>query len=92
MTGTAETAEQETAGEPWNADRFAAVLTASVYEHFVNAMNGGRFTFCAHGRDEVFDLLDGEDDDDTLTFQRVPDGARFKVSFWVDATEVRGDD
>jgi hypothetical protein len=69
---------------PWDASRLAAVLTAAVYEHFTERL--GPFTFSAHGRDETYDLLDSADDDDVLTFERRPDGARFEVEFWVSAT------
>lgn len=74
-------AEEET---PWNADRLGAVLTTAVYEHFVNRL--GPFTFSAYGRDEEYEMLDGEPDDDVLTFERKADGVRFDVEFWVNVS------
>ena len=87
---SAEQAETGQPAIPWNADRLAAVLTAAVYEHFVNSL--GPFTFSAYGRDEEYEILDSEDDDDVLTFERKLDGARFEVEFWVSASVAKSGD
>jgi hypothetical protein len=77
-----ETTEQ--AAKPWNAGKLAGVLTGAVYEHFTD--RPGPFTLSAHGRDEQYELLDGEPDDDVLTFERKADGSRFHVEFWVNVS------
>jgi len=82
----AVTEDAEQAASPWSAERLAAVLTAVVYERFTNSL--GPFTFSAYGRDEEYELLDSEPDDDVLTFERKADGARFDVEFWVNASEA----
>jgi hypothetical protein len=74
-------AEDDQSAIPWDAARLGTVLTTVVYEHFTNRL--GPFTFSAYGRDEKYELLDGDPDDDVLTFERVGDGARFQVEFWV---------
>ena len=70
---------------PWNVGRLEAVLTGAIYEHFTNRP-GSSFTFSAYGRDEEYELLDSEPDDDVLTFERQADGARFHVEFWANVS------
>lgn len=73
---------------PWNDAKLAGVLTAAVYERFTNWAGPGPFTFSSGGRDETYELLDSDPDDDLLTFERKADGARFQVEFWVSVSAV----
>lgn len=74
------------AAAPWNVGKLEAVLTSVLYEHFTE--RSGSFTFSAYGRDETYELLDGDPDDGVLTFERKSDGARFEVEFWANVTAV----
>ena len=79
MTGTAGQV-----AAPWDAGRLEAVLTSVLYQHFADRR--GSFTFSAYGRDEEYELLDGEPDDGMLTFERKADGVQFHVEFWVNVS------
>jgi hypothetical protein len=79
----AETAPESAA--PRDADRLGGVLTTALYEYFAGRP---RFTLSAYGRDERYEVLDGDPDDDVLTFERTADGARFEVEFWVNVSAV----
>ena len=79
----AETAPGSAA--PWDAARLGGVLTTALYEYFAGRP---RFTLSAYGRDEQYEVLDGDPDDDVLVFERTADGARFEVEFCATVSPV----